>query len=51
MKRNKALKGSTAANHAEQEIVERPAFPQALLDHFISNYKRPSDLIGENGML
>ena len=29
----------------------RPAFPQALLDHVIANYKQPSDLIGENGML
>jgi len=25
--------------------------PQALLDHVIANYKKPADLIGENGML
>ena len=28
-----------------------PAIPQALLDHVIANYKKPADLIGENGML
>ena len=27
------------------------AIPQALLDHVIANYKKPADLIGENGML
>ena len=25
--------------------------PQALLDHVMANYKKPADLIGENGML
>ena len=25
--------------------------PQALLDHVIANYKKPADLVGENGML
>jgi putative transposase len=29
----------------------KPVIPQALLDHVIANYKKPADLIGENGML
>lgn len=29
----------------------QPTIPQALLDHVIANYKKPADLIGENGML
>lgn len=28
-----------------------PAIPQALLDHVITHYKKPADLIGENGLL
>lgn len=28
-----------------------PMIPQALLDHVIANYRKPADLIGENGML
>jgi putative transposase len=39
------------ANDTTREAAERPAFPQALLDHVMANYKQPSDLIGENGML
>lgn len=27
------------------------AIPQALLDHVIATYKKPADLIGENGLL
>jgi putative transposase len=51
MKRTKALNSNTAANLAPTEAAERPAFPQALLDHVIAHYKKPADLIGENGML
>jgi putative transposase len=40
---------STASTVAE--TIDRPAFPQALLDHVIAHYKQPADLIGENGML
>ncbi len=29
----------------------QPVIPQALLDHVIANYKKPADLLGENGML
>lgn len=32
-------------------IETKPVIPQALLDHVIANYKKPADLIGENGML
>ena len=32
-------------------IETNPVIPQALLDHVIANYKKPADLIGENGML
>lgn len=28
-----------------------PAIPQAPLDHVLANYKKPADLIGENGLL
>ncbi len=28
-----------------------PGIPQALLDHVIAHYKKPADLIGENGLL
>ena len=29
----------------------QPVIPQALLDYVVANYKKPADLIGENGML
>ena len=29
----------------------QPVISQALLAHVIANYKKPSDLLGENGML
>jgi hypothetical protein len=32
-----------------KEIVH--AIPQSLLDHVVANYKKPADLIGENGLL
>ena len=32
-------------------IETQAAIPQALLDHVMANYKKPADLIGENGML
>ena len=51
MKRSKALNTSTATNDTSAQTAERPAFPQALLDHVIAHYKKPADLIGENGML
>lgn len=51
MKRNKALNDNLVANDTPREAAESPAFPQDLLDHFMANYKQPSDLIGENGML
>ena len=51
MKHSKALNTSTATNDTSAQAVERPAFPQALLDHVIAHYKKPADLIGENGML
>ena len=44
-------RNAAATDTAPQAQVDRPAFPQALLDHVIANYKQPSDLIGENGML
>ena len=52
----KNMKLATSGNaHASSAVAEtppeRPAFPQALLDHVIAHYKQPSDLIGENGML
>jgi len=50
MKRTKILNTNIAAN-LPAETAGRPAFPQALLDHVMVNYKQPSDLIGENGML
>jgi putative transposase len=50
MKRSKVLTGNTVPNDASP-AADRPAFPQALLDHVIAHYKQPSDLIGENGML
>jgi putative transposase len=28
-----------------------PAILQELIDHVMANYKKPADLIGENGML
>lgn len=40
-----------ATNETPQTAPARPAFPQALLDHVMANYKKPADLIGENGML
>ncbi len=33
-----------------ETIETQAAIPQALLDHVMANYKRPADLIGENGM-
>ena len=51
MKRRTAPNDSTAANNTSQETAERPAFPQALLDHVMAHYQKPADLIGENGML
>lgn len=51
MKRTKVLNTNIAASEAAAQAAERPAFPQALLDHVIAHYKQPSDLIGENGML
>ena len=51
MKHSKALNTSTATNDTSAQTAERPAFPQALLDHVIAHYKKPADLIGENGML
>ena len=52
MKRNNVTNESkTASNHAGADIGNGPAIPQALLDHVIAQYKKPSDLIGENGLL
>ena len=52
MKRNNVTNESkTASNNAGAEIGNGPAIPQALLDHVIAQYKKPSDLIGENGLL
>lgn len=51
MKRTIDINTNTVTRDASAEVGERPAFPQALLDHVMANYKKPSDLIGENGML
>lgn len=51
MKRRTSSNDSTAANNTPQEAADRPAFPQALLDHVMAHYQKPADLIGENGML
>lgn len=51
MKRSEALNEGAAAHDTLRETAERPAFPQALLDHVIGHYQQPSDLIGEYGML
>ena len=51
MKRRTSSNDSTAANNTPQEAADRPAFPQALLDHIMAHYQKPADLIGENGML
>jgi putative transposase len=51
MKRSKALNDDLIANDTPRDAAERPAFPQALLDHVMAHYKQPTDLIGENGML
>ncbi len=51
MKRTKAIITNPVANDTLTAAGERRAFPQALLDHVMANYKQPSDLIGENGML
>lgn len=37
MKRRTASNDSTAANNTAQETAERPAFPQALLDHVMAH--------------
>ena len=50
MKRTQVLNTNIAAN-LPAETAERPAFPQALLDHIMTNYKQPSGLIGENGSI
>lgn len=41
----------TDKDESEQTQETQAAIPQALLDHVIANYKKPADLIGENGML
>ena len=51
MKCRTAANDHTALNHTPQETAERPAVPQALLDHIMAHYQKPADLIGENGML
>ena len=51
MKNTNASKRNTATDANAQETTERPAFPQALLDHVMANDRKPADLIGENGML
>ena len=51
MRNIKVANDVTARDQAQGDAVERPAFPQALLDHVMANYKKPADLIGENGML
>ena len=51
MRNTKVANDVTARDQAQGDAVVRPAFPQALLDHVMANYKKPADLIGENGML
>ena len=51
MRNTKVANDVTARDQVQGNAVERPAFPQALLDHVMANYKKPADLIGENGML
>lgn len=51
MKRRTSSNDSTAANNTSHGAADRPAFPQALLDHVMAHYQKPADLIGENGML
>ena len=51
MKNTNASNRHTATDASVQETTERPAFPQALLDHVMANYRKPADLVGENGML
>lgn len=41
----------TDSNESKEAKEPQVAIPQALLDHVIANYKKPTDLIGENGML
>lgn len=41
----------TDRNESKETQDTQAAIPQALLDHVIANYKKPADLIGENGML
>ena len=41
----------TDSKEAKQTKPIDHAIPQALLDHVIATYKKPSDLIGENGLL
>jgi hypothetical protein len=50
MKRTKGLTDNTVTSDTSP-AADHPAFPQALLDHVMANYKQPSDLIGENGTL
>ena len=51
MRNTKVANDITAREQVQGDGSERPAFPQALLDHVMANYKKPADLIGENGML
>ncbi len=44
-------KSTQAAKPLSIDADARPAIPQALLDHVIAHYKKPADLLGENGML
>ena len=41
----------TDSKETKQTKQTDSAIPQALLDHVIANYKKPADLIGENGLL
>jgi putative transposase len=50
MKRTKVLTDNTVTSDTSP-AADHLAFPQALLDHVMANYKQPSDLIGENGIL
>ena len=51
MKNTQLSNRNTGTNATAAEATERLAFPQALLDHVMAHYKKPADLIGENGML
>ena len=34
----------------ENNVEVQPVIAQALLDYVVANYKKPADLMGENGM-